>query len=93
MLVAPLETVDKAFISRHFIPVSVIINPIVVKSTREDEINPRGGCFGRAFRIILIPESNEEANCGCQELILDLTSAVTPSLDEELSSVLLMLVG
>jgi hypothetical protein len=49
MLVAPSEAVDKAFISRHFIPVSVIIIPIVVKSTRKDEINPRGGCFGRAF--------------------------------------------
>ena len=49
MLVAPSEAVDKAFISRHFIPVSVIIIPIVVRSTRKDEINPRGGCFGRAF--------------------------------------------
>jgi hypothetical protein len=93
MLVAPLEAVDKAFISRHFIPMSVIIIPIVVRSTRKDEINPQGGCFGHAFRIILIPESNKEANCGCQDLILDLTPAVTPSLDEELPSVLLMLVG
>jgi hypothetical protein len=32
MLVAPSEAVDKAFISRHFIPVSVIIIPIVIKA-------------------------------------------------------------
>ncbi len=93
MLVAPSEAVDKAFISRHFIPVSVIMIQIIVRSTRKDEINPQGGCFGPAFQIILIPESNKEANCGCQELILDLTLAVTPSSDEELPSVLLMLVG
>jgi hypothetical protein len=49
MLVAPSEAVDKAFISRHFIPESVIIIPIVVKSTRKDEIKPQGGCFGHAF--------------------------------------------
>jgi hypothetical protein len=55
-------------------------------------MNPLGGVFGRAFQMVLIPDEKLEVNCGLQDLVLALTSAVTPFLDEGAPSVLLILV-
>jgi hypothetical protein len=56
-------------------------------------MNPLGSVFGRAFQIVLIPDKKLELNCGLQDLVLVLMSAVTPSLDEGALLVLLILVG
>jgi hypothetical protein len=56
-------------------------------------MNPLGGVFGYAFRIVLIPDEKLEMNCGFQDLVSVLTSAVTPSFNEGAPLVLLILVG
>jgi hypothetical protein len=61
--------------------------------TKNLEINPSGGALGLAFQKILSPFPSVEKILGCQVTILDLMSAVTPSSEDELPSVLLMLEG
>jgi hypothetical protein len=57
-------------------------------------MNPLDSVFGRAFQIVLIPDKKLEVNCGLQDLVLlVLTSAVTPSLDEGAPLILLLIVG
>jgi hypothetical protein len=61
--------------------------------TKNLEINPSGGALGLAFRKILSPFPSVEKILGCQVTILDLMSAVTPSSEDELPSILFMLEG
>ncbi len=77
----------------HLIPVRISRIPIVVRGSRNKEMNPLGSVFGHAFQIFLIPDKKLEVNCGLQELVLVLTSAVTPSSDEGAPLVLFILVG
>jgi hypothetical protein len=67
--------------------------PIMLNMTKKEEINPFGGALGRAFRKILIPDNSFEASLGVQVTVLDFVSAVTPSSEDGLPSVLLMLDG
>ncbi len=73
--------------------VRIAIIPIVANRTKNDKINPLGGFLGRAFPIILSVGKNLDIPCCFQELVVVLTSAVTPSSDEDAPLVLLMLIG
>jgi hypothetical protein len=65
--------------------------PIVVSNTKKEEINPFGGDLGRAFQKILIPDNRLKASHGCHVIVLDLTSAATPSSNDEPPLVLFIL--
>ncbi len=96
--VAPLEANERVEFLEfkmwwHLIPVRIVRIPIVIRRIRKKEMDPLGGVFGCAFQIVLIPDKKLEVNCGLQDLVLVLTSAVTPSLDEGAPLVLLILVG
>jgi hypothetical protein len=61
--------------------------------TKKDEINPFGGVLGRAFQNILIPDNRFEVSCGCNVMVLELTSTVMPSSNDEPPFVLGILDG
>jgi hypothetical protein len=73
--------------------VRIAIIPIVANRTKYDKINPLGGFLGHAFPIILSVGKNLDILHCFQELVVVLTSAVTPSSDKDAPLVLLMLVG
>jgi hypothetical protein len=74
-------------------PVRITIIPIVAYRTKNDKINPLGGFLDCALPIILSVGKNLDVPHCFQELVVVLTSAVTPSSDEDAPLVLLMLVG
>jgi hypothetical protein len=74
-------------------PVRIAIILIVANRTKNDEINLLGGFLGHAFPIILSVGKNIDIPLCFQELVVVLTSVVTPSSDEDAPFVLLMLVG
>ncbi len=74
-------------------PVIISIIPIVANRTTNDKINEFGGFLGRAFPIILSVGKDLNIPSCFQELVVVLTSAVTPSSDEDAPLVLLILVG
>jgi hypothetical protein len=65
----------------------------MVNITKKEEINPFGGALGLAFRKILIPHNSFEVSLEVQVTVLDFVSAVTPSSEDGLPSVLFMLDG
>ncbi len=75
------------------IPARIAIIPIVVSITKKEEINPFGGVLGRAFQNILIPDNRFKVSRGCNVMVLELTSAVMPSSNDELPFVLGILDG
>ncbi len=77
----------------YFIPVRIVMIPIVVKKIKKDEMNPRGGYFDREFLKVLNNQEYLVTPRWIQFVGDILTSAVTPSSDEEPLSVLLMLDG
>jgi hypothetical protein len=74
-------------------PVRIAIILFVANRTKNDKINLLGGFLGCAFPIILSDGKNLDIPHCFQELVVVLTSAVTPSSDEDAPLVLLMLVG
>jgi hypothetical protein len=74
-------------------PVRIAIIPIVANRTKNDKIHPLGGFLGCAFPIILSVGKDLIMPCCFQELVVVMTSAMTPSSDEDAPLVLLMLVG
>jgi hypothetical protein len=74
-------------------PVRIAISLIVAHRTKNDEIHLLGGFLDCAFPIILSVGKNLDIPRCFQELLVVLTSAVTPSSDEDAPLVLLMLVG
>jgi hypothetical protein len=92
---APLEANNKVGIAElqiwwHLIPNRIARIPIVDSSTRNKEMNPLGGVVDQTFQIHWM---HCEVNCGFQEILVVLESAVTPFSDEGVPSVLLILVG
>jgi hypothetical protein len=74
-------------------PVRIPIILIVANWTKDDKIHPLGGFLGHAFPIILSVSKNLNIPRCFQELVVVLTSAMTPSSDEDTPLVLLMLVA
>jgi hypothetical protein len=74
-------------------PVRIAIIPIVANRTKNDKIHPLGGFLCRAFQIILSVGKDLNIPHCFQELLVVLTSGVTPSSDEDVLLVFLMLVG
>jgi hypothetical protein len=61
--------------------------------TKKEKNHPIGGSLGRALQNILIPDKSVEVICECHVTVFDLTSAVTPSSDDEPPLVLVILDG
>jgi hypothetical protein len=74
-------------------PVRIATIPIGANKTKNDKLHPLGGFLGRAFPIILSVGKDLDILHCFQELVVVLTSAVTPSSDEDAPLVLLLLVG
>jgi hypothetical protein len=59
---------------------------IVANRTKNDEIHPLGGFLGHAFPMIFSVGKDLNILHCFQELVVVLTSAVTPSSDEDIRS-------